>query len=540
MFSQKTVTEEEILLKELNSSFFLLKEPFQVTGEYKLKDPLEIKVKEKKLTLPLDLFNKEKEVEELVKECEQAPFGIGKETVYDTNVRLALHAKPENFSCSFKLEETDILEKVRKLLAPQTSKITAEFSKFNVYKKGGFFKKHRDTPRSTEMFGTLVLCLPLAFAGGRFYILHNEQKKELFWDQDITNFSEYELKGLREEIKRKEEEEKKPKSKKSSYSWGSSYYKTESFKKMTPENVIHWVAFYGDCEHEILPVDYGYRMTLTYNLYREKEEDIDLSKLMIQRTNLFQDTLEKCLKSDQFMSKGGNLGFAAWHFYEDEELLEDKPNNYYKKTNKVSDLMLKGNDAIVAASALALSLNVFPLRVLSEMCADQVYSLKTYPKKLKNKITDDDLFKLKGRVNPEKITWCVQIHQHNCEKGDQAPCKKFQEVLHSSTGYFGNEGGETVFYTQTVLVIEVPPFDKRKELSKISSVDISNLKDEKSTLPKETKEKPKRKREEGSEKWPKIPILKEKLKNLGLKVSGTKDELIERLQENGVTPKDLQ
>lgn len=32
-------------------------------------------------------------------------------------------------------------------------------------------------------------------------------------------------------------------------------------------NSIQWAAFYGDCEHEVLEVTDGYRITLTYNLY---------------------------------------------------------------------------------------------------------------------------------------------------------------------------------------------------------------------------------------------------------------------------------
>lgn len=30
---------------------------------------------------------------------------------------------------------------------------------------------------------------------------------------------------------------------------------------------IHWAAFYSDCEHEVLEVQKGHRITLTYNLY---------------------------------------------------------------------------------------------------------------------------------------------------------------------------------------------------------------------------------------------------------------------------------
>ena len=28
-----------------------------------------------------------------------------------------------------------------------------------------------------------------------------------------------------------------------------------------------WVAFYTDCEHEVLPIKEGYRISLTYNLH---------------------------------------------------------------------------------------------------------------------------------------------------------------------------------------------------------------------------------------------------------------------------------
>lgn len=30
---------------------------------------------------------------------------------------------------------------------------------------------------------------------------------------------------------------------------------------------IRWAAFYSDCEHEVLEVTRGHRLTLTYNLY---------------------------------------------------------------------------------------------------------------------------------------------------------------------------------------------------------------------------------------------------------------------------------
>jgi hypothetical protein len=35
-------------------------------------------------------------------------------------------------------------------------------------------------------------------------------------------------------------------------------------------STIQWAAFYSDCEHEVLEVKSGHRITLTYNLYISK------------------------------------------------------------------------------------------------------------------------------------------------------------------------------------------------------------------------------------------------------------------------------
>jgi hypothetical protein len=35
----------------------------------------------------------------------------------------------------------------------------------------------------------------------------------------------------------------------------------------TNSTAIKWAAFYSDCEHEVLQVQTGHRITITYNLY---------------------------------------------------------------------------------------------------------------------------------------------------------------------------------------------------------------------------------------------------------------------------------
>ena len=75
---------------------------------------------------------------------------------------------------------------------------------------GGFFKPHRDTPKSQHFVGSLVVCLPVAHGG------HSV-----------------------------------------AYEWGAGAGRGE----------VQWAAFFGDCLHQVLPVTSGARVTLTYDLY---------------------------------------------------------------------------------------------------------------------------------------------------------------------------------------------------------------------------------------------------------------------------------
>jgi len=45
------------------------------------------------------------------------------------------------------------------------------------------------------------------------------------------------------------------------FDWGA------SGSKGKVDTALQWAAFYSDCEHEVLEVTEGHRITLTYNLY---------------------------------------------------------------------------------------------------------------------------------------------------------------------------------------------------------------------------------------------------------------------------------
>lgn len=82
------------------------------------------------------------------------------------------------------------------------------------------FHPHIDTPRGDGQFGSLVVCLPSVHSGGELLVRHEGTTVQFDWS--TANVS---------------------------------------------TNRIQWAAFYSDCEHEVLEVTSGHRLTLTYNLY---------------------------------------------------------------------------------------------------------------------------------------------------------------------------------------------------------------------------------------------------------------------------------
>jgi hypothetical protein len=124
---------------------------------------------------------------------------------------------------------------------------------YQIYEPSGHSNSHVDMPRSASQFGFLVVCLPVKHSGGELEVHHlgNSMK----------------------------------------------------FDGSTPPSEspnIHWAAFNSDCEHELLQVQSGYGVTLTYNLYAEpvKEQVPDLT-----RSPLYQQ-LNDVLEQKEFMAVG--------------------------------------------------------------------------------------------------------------------------------------------------------------------------------------------------------------------------------------------
>ena len=202
----------------------------------------------KAITFPLSSSD---DVNLLLDASKQASFGRGGEEVLDPSYRkaLVLHAPSFAVAPAPAIDPCGlgILSKIRQTLltgaSPSTSdefekgrakerRISARLDKLNVYGEGDFFKGHVDTPQSTQMFGTLLINLPVAHEGGELVVYsprhHSNDSEDSEGGGNVTlssNAGSY------------------------TTSWGA-------------ENVLSWIAFFSDCPHEVLPVKSGNRSVL--------------------------------------------------------------------------------------------------------------------------------------------------------------------------------------------------------------------------------------------------------------------------------------
>ncbi len=160
------------------------------------------------------------QAEELKAFAEAAPYGLGEKTVLDETVRKCWQLDASRFSIKspqWKRFLKKTTERVREDLGI-TGKISASPYKLLLYETGGHFRAHRDTEKLDAMFGTLVIALPSAHAGGRLFIRHDGREVEV------------------------------------------------DFSKEEHSHEFQHAAFFVDCEHEVEKVRSGFRCCLVYTL----------------------------------------------------------------------------------------------------------------------------------------------------------------------------------------------------------------------------------------------------------------------------------
>ncbi|KAG9228596.1 hypothetical protein BJ875DRAFT_500604 [Amylocarpus encephaloides] len=266
----------------------------------------------------------ENSLDDLVQDCSPATFGCDGENVFDEKIRKAGALAADFFSTNFNPYDFGIVDTVAQELAPGIVRagkqpaverwgVVAELYKLNVYSApSGMFKPHVDTPRGRTHFGSLVVVLPTDFQGGQLRVTH-KGKERVYLDKQWLDLG-----------------------------------------------TIRWVAFYSDCEHEVLPVTTGHRVTLTYQLY-VSEHIGGLVQPQLQMPDSKSYPMYRCIEdmlaSPTFLKNGGILGFHCAYQYP-----ETFEGTYcYERY----PLTLKGIDAVIFAvfQALGLTVHIKPYEV---------------------------------------------------------------------------------------------------------------------------------------------------------------------------------
>ncbi|OCH89177.1 hypothetical protein OBBRIDRAFT_794532 [Obba rivulosa] len=354
----------------------------------------------------------EDKLKHLTSVCDPATFGRNDRDVYDETYRKAGKLDAAYFAAKFDPQSSGLLDAIRGdlLEGDRERPIRAELYKLNVYGPGSFFKAHMDTPRGSDMFGSLVLVFPAAHEGGAIELRHEGAE----WTFDSA---------------------------------------TALAASQKPS--IGYVAFFSDVEHEVTPIRSGYRVTVTYNLYYAAESDAVLgggdrpvARDPPANEAAFKAGLRALLEDEAYMPDGGVLGFGLRHQYPCDR--QDPTKNDLKQFER----RLKGSDAMLLRVCRALGL---------EASVQVVY--KTYAgSALLDRVVD-----FEDRDDPEEdvVYWLKSTYNGMVLKSEYTD-EEYEVSVSWVTPYarndamslpfmtYGNEADVTWAYIHLCLVVKVP------------------------------------------------------------------------------------
>ena len=443
--TSNTIPERD-LLEGLRHAVHGLRSPFTCGGTLVPEQPVTLCFQDK-TQIPVlrakDALEQERVLQPLVDRCTVAAFGMGRKTRYDRTVRDALQVKAEAGALSvvhFDPTAAGILEHVRRELAPQLpGALTAELYSLNVYPKGGHFLPHKDTPRGSDMLGTLVVCLPSQFLNGAFVLKHHGVFQTFDWGRAI--------------------------------------------KEQSEPTRIHWAAFFGDVDHEIERVWGGLRVTLTYliRLGANTASEAVPDRSRETEDDLVRHKLRELLDNRRFLAKGGTLAFPCCHLYHQDARFQRQQRPLSRQTVSA----LKGRDHNVAATAMAEGLEVTLCPYMIETCADETWQLEHFPTPREQDALEDRMDPtglenaLAIRASSEDgrgefdVVWVDPPPRFNSrpamyraivEGRDEVADPDLPALIHlhsceySATGYFGNEGSDLDLYVYGALHVAIPPY----------------------------------------------------------------------------------
>ncbi|MFO0890253.1 MAG: hypothetical protein U0790_14070 [Isosphaeraceae bacterium] len=422
-------------LEHLRLAIHGVTSPFSCAGTFVPDEPVTLIFKDETrcaVVRSKNEFDPTDELRPLLDHCRPAPFGHGKTTRYDRRVRDALQLKAEKGQFrveNFEPEAAGILKKIRRELVPHDpNPISAELDSVNVYTQGGHFAPHKDTPRGSDVFGTLVVCLPSRFGNGKLVLNHRGVVQKFDWGHAI--------------------------------------------RAQKDPNQLHWAAFFGDVDHQIDKIWFGSRVTLTYLLRRGAGVATSRDAAREELAPLVQEAWRALLADQRFLPKGGTLAYPCCHLYHQDARFQQTQSPITQDTAP----MLKGRDHLVAATALEAGLNVTFQPYMFENCADETWQLDRFPTrsekaKMGPQMDSSRLEKaLPIRASSEQeggfgVTWIEPPPTSDdaamrSESGDDSgppAAAHLHSCEYCPWGYFGNEASEVDLYTYAALHVEIPP-----------------------------------------------------------------------------------
>ncbi|KAF7338758.1 Fe2OG dioxygenase domain-containing protein [Mycena sanguinolenta] len=403
----------------------------------------------------------EDDLANLTATCQKATFGVGGADILDESYRKAGKMDLGKFAACFDVSgllETVVPEILQGQSINDDKFLKAELYRLNVYGPGSFFKAHKDTPRSEDMIGSLVVVFPTIHAGGTLTLEHNGKS----WVFDSA---------------------------------------AELASSNTPS--LAYIAFYSDVTHAVDPVQTGYRVTLTYNLFLADRHTATSpgQRHLPAPEQAFEDAMHTLLASPTFLPTGGFLAFGLTHQYPFPA--PAKPERVNRKlvmppTRLGSVLrLLKGSDARIRTLSEHVGLSTH-VKVLYESVSESSrYGLEYVIKDGKDVLADDVLsmdhvydegdFSLKNAIEgfglvvqrrPEHMEELQQKYTEYRELGYLRHAEKMVEVkapageevpvhwvtkitdlnrVDSSYLAYGNEAQIAYVYGNAALFVQVPP-----------------------------------------------------------------------------------
>ncbi|KAF2825159.1 hypothetical protein CC86DRAFT_394877 [Ophiobolus disseminans] len=337
-------------------------------------------------------------IEKLSVGTQPASFGFQGQDIIDESYRKASKLDTSAFSTKFCPYDSGIIDVIGQALLPKLSGssqgIRAELYKLNIYQApSGMFKSHVDTPRSGLQTSSLVVCLPCAHEGGQLVVRHQGNSTIFDWSRSIRD--------------------------------------------------IQWAAFYSDCEHEVLEVTSGHRITLTYNLFARRglgelagrNETLDAQKLPVYKV------VKEVLEKPDFKAEGnGILGKHCSYAYA----------HATKEGASVLPSVLKGSDMVAYEVFRSLGIEVL-VRPVVERISKFMYS---------SEYVEGDLATHSHVGNQLSAATKVDKTMEDYEPG------RVYGAFPSQLMKYGNQPDSDFAYSYCALLFKILPYAERVENAK--------------------------------------------------------------------------